>query len=141
MPQRLGKKAYSLLKPASLKGSKITLTVQRKKGSKWLKLKSVARKIAATFASTGSPAFFVHPGEASHGDLGMLAGGDVVLAISNSGESDELAAILPAMKRLGVTLVAMTGRAVGRRSGLDGKRGRGFSGIGQRRRRQSAARS
>ena len=71
----------------------------------------VARKIAATLASTGTPAFFVHPGEASHGDLGMVASGDVVLAISNSGESDELAAILPAIKRLGVTLVAMTGRA------------------------------
>ena len=71
----------------------------------------VGRKIAATLASTGTPAFFVHPGEASHGDLGMVAPGDVVLAISNSGESDELAAILPAIRRLGVTLVAMTGRA------------------------------
>ena len=71
----------------------------------------VGRKIAATLASTGTPAFFVHPGEASHGDLGMVAGGDVVLAISNSGESDELGAILPAIRRLGVTLVAMTGRA------------------------------
>ena len=71
----------------------------------------VGRKIAATLASTGTPAMFVHPGEASHGDLGMVTPGDVVLAISNSGESDELAAILPAMKRLGVTLVAMTGRA------------------------------
>ena len=71
----------------------------------------VGRKIAATLASTGTPAFFVHPGEASHGDLGMVASGDVVLAISNSGESDELAAILPAIKRLGVTLVAMTGGA------------------------------
>ncbi len=69
----------------------------------------VGRKIAATLASTGTPAFFVHPAEASHGDLGMLMGGDVVLAISNSGESDELAAILPAIRRLGVTLVAMTG--------------------------------
>jgi arabinose-5-phosphate isomerase len=71
----------------------------------------VGRKIAATLASTGTPALFVHPAEASHGDLGMVAPGDVVLAISNSGESDELAAILPAIKRLGVTLVAMTGRA------------------------------
>ena len=71
----------------------------------------VGRKIAATLASTGTPAHFVHPAEASHGDLGMVASGDVVLAISNSGESDELAAILPALKRLGVTLVAMTGRA------------------------------
>jgi arabinose-5-phosphate isomerase len=70
----------------------------------------VGRKIAATLASTGTPAFFVHPAEASHGDLGMVQPGDVVLAISNSGESDELAAILPALRRLGVTLLAMTGR-------------------------------
>jgi arabinose-5-phosphate isomerase len=70
----------------------------------------VGRKIAATLASTGTPAFFVHPAEAGHGDLGMVMAGDVVLAISNSGESDELAAILPAMRRIGVTLVAMTGR-------------------------------
>lgn len=71
----------------------------------------VGRKIAATLASTGTPAMFVHPAEASHGDLGMVTRGDVVLAISNSGESDELAAILPALKRVGITLVAMTGRA------------------------------
>jgi arabinose-5-phosphate isomerase len=70
----------------------------------------VGRKIAATLASTGTPAFFVHPAEASHGDLGMLITGDVVLAISNSGEVDELAAILPALRRIGVTLVAMTGK-------------------------------
>lgn len=70
----------------------------------------VGRKVAATLASTGTPAMFVHPGEASHGDLGMVMPGDIVLAISNSGESDELAAILPAIKRLGVQLVAMTGR-------------------------------
>ncbi len=71
----------------------------------------VGRKIAATLASTGTPAFFVHPAEASHGDLGMVRPQDVVLAISNSGEVDELAAILPALRRLGVTLVAMTGKA------------------------------
>lgn len=71
----------------------------------------VGRKIAATLASTGTPAFFVHPAEASHGDLGMVQPGDVLLAISNSGESEELAAILPAIRRLGVTLVAMTGQA------------------------------
>jgi arabinose-5-phosphate isomerase len=70
----------------------------------------VGRKIAATLASTGTPAFFVHPAEASHGDLGMVMAGDVVLAISNSGESDELAAIVPAMRRIGVTLVGMTGQ-------------------------------
>jgi len=69
----------------------------------------VGRKIAATLASTGTPAFFVHPAEASHGDLGMVQPGDVLLAISNSGESDELALLLPALKRLSVTLVAMTG--------------------------------
>ena len=70
----------------------------------------VGRKIAATLASTGTPAMFVHPAEASHGDLGMVLPADVVLAISNSGESDELAAIVPALKRVGVTLVAMTGK-------------------------------
>jgi arabinose-5-phosphate isomerase len=70
----------------------------------------VGRKIAATLASTGTPAFFVHPAEALHGDLGMVAAGDVVLAVSNSGEGDELAVVLPALRRLGVTLVAMTGR-------------------------------
>jgi arabinose-5-phosphate isomerase len=71
----------------------------------------VGRKIAATLASTGTPAFFVHPGEASHGDLGMVTVQDVVLAISNSGESDELNVVLPVVKRLGVPIVAMTGGA------------------------------
>ncbi|MEK7345972.1 MAG: KpsF/GutQ family sugar-phosphate isomerase [Pseudomonadota bacterium] len=69
----------------------------------------IGRKIAATLASTGTPAMFVHPGEASHGDLGMIQTIDVVLAISNSGESDELVAILPVLKRQGVPLIAMTG--------------------------------
>ena len=71
----------------------------------------VGRKVAATLASTGTPAFFVHPAEASHGDLGMVTPDDIVLAISNSGESDEIGAILPAIKRLGVKLVAITGGA------------------------------
>ncbi|MBH9553612.1 KpsF/GutQ family sugar-phosphate isomerase [Inhella gelatinilytica] len=71
----------------------------------------VGRKIAATLASTGTPAFFVHPAEASHGDLGMITPQDVILALSNSGESDELAVILPVIKRLGVTLIAITGGA------------------------------
>jgi arabinose-5-phosphate isomerase len=71
----------------------------------------IGRKIAATLASTGTPAMFVHPGEASHGDLGMITSRDVVLAISNSGESAELTAILPVLSRLGVPLVAMTGGA------------------------------
>ncbi len=69
----------------------------------------IGRKIAATLASTGTPAMFVHPAEASHGDLGMIKTVDVVLAISNSGESDELVAILPVLKRQGVPLIAMTG--------------------------------
>ena len=69
----------------------------------------IGRKIAATLASTGTPAMFVHPGEASHGDLGMIQAVDVVLAISNSGESDELVAILPVLKRQGVPLIALTG--------------------------------
>ena len=71
----------------------------------------VGRKIAATLASTGTPALFVHPGEASHGDLGMITASDVVLAISNSGESDELTVLLPVLKRMAVPLVAMTSRA------------------------------
>ncbi len=69
----------------------------------------IAGKIAATLASTGTPAFFVHPGEASHGDVGMITRDDVVLALSNSGETDEVLAILPAIKRLAVPLIAMTG--------------------------------
>ncbi len=70
----------------------------------------VANKIAATLASTGTPAFFVHPGEASHGDLGMITGEDLVLALSNSGETSELVTILPLIKRLGVKLIAFTGK-------------------------------
>ncbi len=71
----------------------------------------IGRKIAATLASTGTPAMFVHPAEASHGDLGMITPVDLVLAISNSGESEELTAILPVLKRMGTPLIAMTGRA------------------------------
>jgi arabinose-5-phosphate isomerase len=69
----------------------------------------IAGKIAATLASTGTPAFFVHPGEASHGDLGMITRSDVVLALSNSGETEEILTILPIIKRLKVPLIAMTG--------------------------------
>lgn len=69
----------------------------------------IGSKIAATLASTGSPAFFVHPGEASHGDLGMITAKDVVLALSNSGETDEILTIVPLIKRLGVPLIALTG--------------------------------
>lgn len=72
----------------------------------------IAGKIAATLASTGTPAFFVHPGEASHGDLGMITKQDVVLVLSNSGETEEVLTILPIIKRLGVPLIAMTGNPV-----------------------------
>ena len=69
----------------------------------------IGRKIAATLASTGTPAYFLHPAEGVHGDLGMVARGDVVLALSNSGETDEVLAILPPLKRLGVPIVLLTG--------------------------------
>ena len=69
----------------------------------------IGGKIAATLASTGTPAFFVHPGEASHGDLGMITSDDVVLTISNSGETGEVLAIIPVIKRIGAKLISMTG--------------------------------
>jgi arabinose-5-phosphate isomerase len=69
----------------------------------------IGGKIASTFASTGTPAFFMHPAEASHGDLGMITAGDVVIALSNSGESDEVLAIVPPLKRLGAKIIAITG--------------------------------
>jgi arabinose-5-phosphate isomerase len=72
----------------------------------------IGRKIAATLSSTGTPAFFVHPAEASHGDLGMVTKSDTVLAISNSGQSDELTVILPLLIRLGIPIIAMTGNAI-----------------------------
>src|SRR5687767_15750870 len=70
----------------------------------------IGRKIAATLASTGTPAYYVHPGEASHGDLGMITDADVVLALSNSGETDEVLTIVPVLRRQGNALIAMTGR-------------------------------
>ena len=70
----------------------------------------IGGKIAATLASTGTPAFFVHPGEASHGDLGMITPGDLVIAISNSGETPEILTLLPIIKRMGIPLIAMTGQ-------------------------------
>lgn len=69
----------------------------------------IGGKIASTLASTGTPAFFMHPAEASHGDLGMITAGDVVIALSNSGESDEILAIVPPLKRLGAQIIAITG--------------------------------
>jgi arabinose-5-phosphate isomerase len=72
----------------------------------------IGRKIAATLASTGTPALFVHPAEAAHGDLGMVTAGDVLIAISYSGESSELMTILPVVKRMGTKMIAMTGKPV-----------------------------
>src|SRR2546423_9448471 len=71
----------------------------------------IAQKISATFASTGTPSLYLHPAEALHGDLGRLVPGDLVLALSNSGETDELIRLLPALKRMGVPIIAMTGYA------------------------------
>jgi len=71
----------------------------------------ISRKIAATLASTGTPAFFVHPSEASHGDFGMITRKDIYLAVSNSGASPELVTLLPMIKRLGIPVIAMTGKA------------------------------
>jgi arabinose-5-phosphate isomerase len=70
----------------------------------------IGGKIASTFASTGTPAFFMHPAEASHGDLGMITTGDIIIALSNSGESDEILAIVPPLKRLGASIIAITGK-------------------------------
>ncbi|MDF5124582.1 KpsF/GutQ family sugar-phosphate isomerase, partial [Vibrio parahaemolyticus] len=70
----------------------------------------IGNKIAATLASTGTSAFFVHPGEAAHGDLGMISPGDIVLAISNSGESNEILSLFPVLKRLNIKIISMTGK-------------------------------
>ncbi|MCE9687083.1 MULTISPECIES: KpsF/GutQ family sugar-phosphate isomerase [Shewanella] len=70
----------------------------------------IGNKISATFASTGTPAFFVHPGEASHGDLGVLAENDIILAISNSGESSEILTLMPVIQRMGIPMIAVTGK-------------------------------
>ncbi|MFY0664608.1 MAG: KpsF/GutQ family sugar-phosphate isomerase [Natronospirillum sp.] len=71
----------------------------------------IGNKIAATLASTGTPSFFMHPGEASHGDLGMITRDDVIIALSNSGETNEIISLLPAIKRLGIPVIAITGQA------------------------------
>ena len=103
MAQRLDQRFVDVVQRMLTCRGRVVVTGMGKSGH-------VGRKIAATLASTGTPAMFVHPAEASHGDLGMITTADVVLAISNSGESEELTAILPLIKRLGVPMVAMTGR-------------------------------
>ena len=95
--------AHKLLFEASEKKGRVVVTGMGKSGH-------IGGKIASTLASTGTPAFFMHPGEASHGDLGMITKDDVVIAISNSGESDEILKILPQLKRRGTPIIAITGR-------------------------------
>ena len=95
--------AHKLLFEASEKKGRVVVTGMGKSGH-------IGGKIASTLASTGTPAFFMHPGEASHGDLGMITRDDVVIAISNSGETDEILKILPQLKRRGTPVIAITGR-------------------------------
>ena len=95
--------AHKLLFDAVAGKGRVVVTGMGKSGH-------IGGKIASTLASTGTPAFFMHPGEASHGDLGMITAGDVVIAISNSGESDEILKILPQLKRRGTPIIAITGR-------------------------------
>ncbi len=82
---------------------------------------AIGRKIAGTFSSTGTPSLFLHPAEGIHGDLGMVTGSDVVLALSNSGESEEIASILPAIGRIGAKLIAMVGRPESSSGNLRGR--------------------
>ena len=95
--------AHKLLFDAVARKGRVVVTGMGKSGH-------IGGKIASTLASTGTPAFFMHPGEASHGDLGMITADDVVIAISNSGESDEILKILPQLKRRGTPIIAITGR-------------------------------
>ncbi|MCY7388974.1 MAG: KpsF/GutQ family sugar-phosphate isomerase [Burkholderiales bacterium] len=95
--------AHKLLFETSEKKGRVVVTGMGKSGH-------IGGKIASTLASTGTPAFFMHPGEASHGDLGMITKDDVVIAISNSGETDEILKILPQLKRRGTPVIAITGR-------------------------------
>ena len=100
--ERIGQELFAAVEILNACAGKIVITGIGKSGH-------IARKIASTMASTGSPAFFVHPAEAGHGDLGMISALDVVIAISYSGESDELNLILPTVKRMGSKLIAITG--------------------------------
>ena len=102
MQTRLGEQFLGALKAILSVRGRVVVMGMGKSGH-------IGRKIAATLASTGTPAFFVHPAEASHGDLGMVTPEDLVLALSNSGESDELSVLLPVIKRQGLVLIAITG--------------------------------
>ena len=103
LEQRLGEDFNTACRLCLETAGRVVVTGMGKSGH-------VAGKIAATLASTGAPAFFMHPGEASHGDLGMITPQDIVIALSNSGETDEILRLLPMLKRAGVPLIAMTGK-------------------------------
>ena len=103
LEQRLGQDFNSACRLCLETAGRVVVTGMGKSGH-------IAGKIAATLASTGAPAFFMHPGEASHGDLGMITPQDVVIALSNSGETDEILRLLPMLKRAAVPLIAMTGK-------------------------------
>ena len=115
----LTQEAGALTHLASTLGSEFTDAVSRILSCKGRLIVSgvgksghIGRKLAATFASTGTPAYFVHAAEAAHGDLGMITADDVVLAISYSGETNELLTIVPTLKREGATLIAITGNPI-----------------------------
>jgi arabinose-5-phosphate isomerase len=101
--ERLGEEFSRAVETIHESGGRVIVTGMGKSGL-------VGKKIAATLASTGTPSFFLHPAEACHGDLGMVTGQDVILAISNSGETDELIGLIPFLKRFNVTLISMTGK-------------------------------
>jgi len=118
----------ALLKQGDLLGAEFERAVEMILGTKGRvvvtgigKAGLIGRKVSATFASTGTPSFFLHPAEGIHGDLGMVTGGDIILAFSNSGESDEVAALLPTLKILGTKIMAVTAQpqsTLGRNSDL-----------------------
>ena len=103
LEKRLGRDFNEACRLCLTAGGRVVVTGMGKSGH-------IAGKIAATLASTGTPAFFMHPGEASHGDLGMITSEDILIALSNSGETDEIVRLLPMLARAGVPLIAMTGR-------------------------------
>ncbi|WP_446830618.1 KpsF/GutQ family sugar-phosphate isomerase [Candidatus Foliamicus sp.] len=103
LEKRLGRDFSEACRLCLTAGGRVVVTGMGKSGH-------IAGKIAATLASTGTPAFFMHPGEASHGDLGMITSEDILIALSNSGETDEIVRLLPMLARVGVPLIAMTGR-------------------------------
>lgn len=104
LPERIGPEFEQACRIILSCGGRVAVTGMGKSGH-------IGNKIAATLSSTGTPALYVHPAEAAHGDIGMITGADVVLAISNSGATEEIIALLPVLRRRGIPLIAMTGKA------------------------------